>query len=63
MDFKNIVERLISAGWTQHELASECDCGQSTLSDILSGKTKEPRFSLAKKLIDLSKESEQEGVE
>lgn len=59
MNFKNILEKLIESGWTQQELAIECKCGQSTLSDIFSGKTKEPRGFLAFKLVELS---EKEGV-
>jgi len=58
MDFKDILEKLISSGCTQQELAAECGCGQSTLSDIITGKTKEPRWNLAKKLLDLSKAGE-----
>jgi len=59
MKFKKILEKLVKSGWTQQELAIECKCGQSTLSDIFSGKTKEPRGLLAIKLVELSKN---EGV-
>lgn len=35
------------------DIAAECDCGEGTLGDIVSGRTKEPRAGLGDKLRQL----------
>lgn len=53
MDWKSIIADLSAAGVNQTELARECDCGQSTISEISRGVIKEPSFRIGKRLIEL----------
>ena len=46
-----IMETLAERGWTQAQLAARVGCSQSTLSDIATGVTAEPRYSIARVLI------------
>ena len=38
MDIANLLEKIISSGLVQSEVASELGCSQSTVSDIKNGK-------------------------
>lgn len=53
MDWKKIASQLLADGWTQAELARECDCSQPSISDIANGITSEPKASIALKLLEL----------
>lgn len=44
---------LIATGMTQPQIAQACECGQSTISDMLNGKTTDPRTSLGLRLLSL----------
>ena len=41
----DLVRQLIDSGLTQPQLAAAVGCGQSTISDLLKGKTTDPRAS------------------
>ncbi|MBN3733178.1 helix-turn-helix transcriptional regulator [Burkholderia sp. Tr-20390] len=58
MNWQTIVEELTNraaGGWTQVELAKECGCGQSTISDLVRGTTEQPGGDLALQLLALHK--------
>lgn len=55
MDFKKIIQDLIDSGMTQVEIKTECDCGQSTISDLLNGKIKNPGFAIGQRILVLHK--------
>lgn len=42
------------------QIAAICDCGQTTISDLLKGTTTDPKFALGQQLIVLSKASDRE---
>jgi transcriptional regulator with XRE-family HTH domain len=50
MDWTSLIAELTQLGYTQPEIAKQCGCGQATISDLASGKTKEPRHSLGEDL-------------
>lgn len=45
-----LVRTLIRAGWSQGEIADAIDATQPTVSRILSGRHKDPRYSVVEKL-------------
>jgi len=45
-----LVRSLIRAGWSQEAIASAIDATQPTVSRILSGRHKDPRYSVVEKL-------------
>lgn len=51
MDWKQIIADLIDRGVTQPEIATKCGCSQASISDLATGKTKQPRFDLGASLI------------
>lgn len=55
MDWKSLIAVLQSRGLTQAQIAAECKCGQPSISDLATGKTLEPRFSLGEALLSLLK--------
>lgn len=48
-----LVCTLIRAGWSQCEIADAIDATQPTVSRILSGRHKDPRYSVVEKLRQL----------
>lgn len=54
MNWSQLVLSIQAAGWSQPQIAAACNCAQSTISDIAAGRTKDPRFSIGKALIDLA---------
>lgn len=60
IDWPRILRALLADGMTQPEIAKACDCGQSTISDMLRGKTNDPRTSLGLRLLTLGR---QRGVD
>lgn len=53
MDWKSLIAEIQALGRSQPQIAAECGCGQATISDLVSGKTKDPRHSLGVSLIAL----------
>lgn len=49
-----LVRSILRAGWTQEEIASATDVTQATISRILSGQHKDPRFSVVERLRELA---------
>lgn len=48
-----LVRNLIRAGWSQENIANAIGASQPTVSRILSGRHKDPRYSVVKKLQEL----------
>lgn len=53
MDWTSIISELSQSGYTQFDIAARCGCGQTTISELAIGKTKDPRASTAFAIIDL----------
>lgn len=53
MDWKSTIAEIQARGMSQPQIAAVCGCGQATISDLASGKTKEPRHSLGQNLLGL----------
>lgn len=53
MDWTKVIGELADMGYTQPKIATECLCGQATVSDLASGKTTDPRFGTALMLLAL----------
>jgi hypothetical protein len=53
IDFKAIVRSLMARGVTQATIAAYCGCHQCTVSDIATGKTTDPFYSMGVKLLAL----------
>ena len=52
MDWKNIIAEIQRHGqMTQAQIAAAVDCGQATISDLASGSTKQPSYSLGAALL------------
>ena len=43
INWPEIIRALLACGLTQPKIAEACKCGQSTVSDMLKGKTQDPR--------------------
>ena len=48
-----IKEIKLASGLTQPEIANKCGCGQTTISELETGKTGDPRYTLGKSLLSL----------
>lgn len=55
---EQMVRKLICSRWSQEKIANHLEVSQPTISRILSGKNKDPHFSLVKKLIAMLVEVE-----
>jgi predicted transcriptional regulator len=53
MNWKEIISTLSEQGHTQPEIARFCACGQATISDLATGKTKSPRYEIGARLLEL----------
>lgn len=66
MDWKKLITELSEKGLTQQAIAKFCGCAQSTISDLFTGEIKEPKYSIAVSLVNLSENpdlsKEQEGA-
>lgn len=56
---REIAKKLRTAGYTQWDIARFCGCGQSSISDIASGKTLDPSYSVGAALIRLAQSVQQ----
>lgn len=53
MSLQSVIQELLDLGMTQTEIATTCKCTQSSISDIHTGKTKNPNFTLGTSLLAL----------
>jgi predicted transcriptional regulator len=58
MDWSELIKRLAARGWLQTQIAERVGATQSTVSELLNGKTGEPRYSVAAALIALDESGE-----
>lgn len=61
MDWKSAIAELQKLGLSQPQIALACGCRQSTISDLGSGKTNDPRHALGERIRKLL-EQERERV-
>lgn len=50
MDWKSAIAELQKLGLSQPQIALACGCRQSTISDLGSGKTNDPRHALGERI-------------
>lgn len=53
MDWKKLIDDLRKAGIKQDEIAANCGCKQSSISDLATGATTLPNYRIADALRDL----------
>jgi transcriptional regulator with XRE-family HTH domain len=53
MKWKNYIAEIVQKGLSQSQIAIRAGCGQTTISDLASGKTQEPRYSLGVALLQI----------
>lgn len=53
MNWVETIALLKRAGYTQPEIADACGCAQSTISDLATGTSTEPRYSTGVRLRQL----------
>ena len=58
MDWTELIKRLQTRGWLQVQIAERVGATQSTISELLNGKTGEPRYSVAAALIEIDRAEE-----
>lgn len=56
MDWKKLIRDLQALGVTQVQMAERCNCAQTTISDIVNGRTGNPRWEIGAGLLALLKE-------
>lgn len=54
-NFRAILSTLKAAGYTQTEIALACSCGQSSISDLATGVTQDPSYSVGAALIRMAR--------
>ena len=54
-DWAKMIEYIVSDGWTVEEIAQRCGCSRTALSDVRSGRTRQPIFDTANALLLLHK--------
>lgn len=62
MDWTKVIGELVDLGYTQPQIAKECNCGQATVSDLARGKTENPHFNIAQALLALRERARLEPV-
>lgn len=50
MNWPDLISSIQAAGLSQPQIAKECGCAQSTISDLSAGRTRDPRFSIGEAL-------------
>lgn len=55
MHWNDYIAAIIDKGLTQKQLAQKAGCGQATISDIASGKTRDPRSSIGLAILGVGK--------
>lgn len=55
MDWQLLIADLQKRGLSQSQIATACNCGQATISDLANKPEREPSFKLGQALIALRK--------
>jgi predicted XRE-type DNA-binding protein len=53
MNWKSIILDLQNRGFTQAEIAALCGCSQASISDMATGKTRDPSHMLGETLLQV----------
>ena len=53
MNWKKLIRDLQALGVTQVQMAERCNCAQTTISDIVNGRTGNPRWEIGAGLLAL----------
>jgi hypothetical protein len=53
MNWKSIILDLQNRGFTQAEIAALCSCSQASISDLATGKTRDPSYLLGQTLVQV----------
>ena len=53
MNWQEMIKTLISEGWTQSGIAQEVGIGQSTVAEILAGRSRDMRWTNGDRLLRL----------
>lgn len=56
MDWKKLIRDLQALGVTQVQMAERCNCAQTTISDIVNGRTGNPRYDIGAGLLSMLEE-------
>jgi transcriptional regulator with XRE-family HTH domain len=57
MNWQLLLKTLTERGMTQQQIATECGCSQASISDLATGKTKNPTYQIGATLQTLLKKS------
>lgn len=55
MNWKKLIYELQECGFTQMQIAQSVGCKQPSLSDLATGKTKEPIYRIGERLVAMHK--------
>lgn len=53
LNWQQMVLDLVDQGMTCEQIAAQCECARTTISDIRNGATGQPRFDIANALLAL----------
>jgi transcriptional regulator with XRE-family HTH domain len=56
MNFQRLIKKLVSAGWTQAEIAKKVGCSQANIARLLKDKEAQPKYSVGAALVELAGE-------
>lgn len=62
MDWKNLIQELVSCGMTQAQIASEIGVTQPTIAGIVSGDQKDMRWATGEKLRKLHRREMRKAI-
>lgn len=57
MNWKCLISELIASGMTQVQIAQKAGCTQASISDLATGRTENPAYSIGSALIALHKKA------
>jgi transcriptional regulator with XRE-family HTH domain len=55
MDWPKLIDEIKSKGYTQERIANVCGCSIGNLSELRSGKVRNPTYPLGKALVEMHK--------
>ena len=50
-DWAGMINTIVADGWTVERIAEHCGCSRTALSDVRSGRTRQPSFDTANALL------------
>lgn len=52
MNWQIMIQEMMESGWTQEDIARACDCSQTVISFLKTGKRRNVKFKTGVKLIE-----------